>query len=178
MSGVGLNSETRHATARVCIERNLYLINYNSMRTKWTTKGNSAQLCQQGGGGGWPPQPPPSVRHCVVSSSRVACPLKKRPLCCLETSGTNRQLTRRHIQEERTALVQLRLNIHCEIKCSTSVELNTPTMQVLLKSDSAVQSVDVDSNQQSAKEGGYTLTHTFSGSSEPLLRDRALWSSG
>jgi len=77
-----------------------------------------------------------------------------------------------------TALVQLRLNIHCGIKCSTTVEINTPTMQVLLKSDCVIHSVDVDSNQQSAKEWGHTLTHNLLGSSEPLLCDWALWSCG
>jgi hypothetical protein len=30
----------------------------------------------------------PDIRESVVSSSRVACPLKMRPLRCLETSGT------------------------------------------------------------------------------------------
>jgi len=53
-----------------------------------------------------------------------------------------------------TALVQLRLNIHCGIKYSTTVELNTPTMQVLLRSDCAVHSVDVNSNQCSLQRNG------------------------
>ena len=53
MSGVGLNSETRYATARqFCIKRNLYLINYNRMRTQWTIKGNrdagSSCSCDRG----------------------------------------------------------------------------------------------------------------------------------
>ena len=63
--GVGLNSETRYATARqFCIKRNLYLINYNRMRTQRTAKGNrdagSSCSCDRGlhrylrnfGGGG------------------------------------------------------------------------------------------------------------------------------
>jgi len=53
-----------------------------------------------------------------------------------------------------TTLAQLRLNIHCGIKCSTNVKLNTRTMQVLLKSDCAVHSVDTDSNQYSLCRNG------------------------
>ena len=62
-----------------CIKRNLYLINYNLMRTQWTTKGNrnsgSSCSCDRGldrylrNFGGWgfeAPKPPPSVRHCPV----------------------------------------------------------------------------------------------------------------
>ena len=77
MSVVGLNSETRYATARqFCIKRNLYLINYNRMRAQWTAKENrdagSSCLSNQGlhrylrnfGGEGLNTPTPPSVRHC------------------------------------------------------------------------------------------------------------------
>ena len=41
MPGVGfeLRNQIRHCKT-VCIKRNLYLINYNRIRTQWTTKGN------------------------------------------------------------------------------------------------------------------------------------------
>jgi len=71
-AAVGLNSETRYATARVCIKRNLYLINYNRMRTQLTTKWKSRRRffllmrtrtlpipSEFRGGGGWTPQTPP-----------------------------------------------------------------------------------------------------------------------
>jgi hypothetical protein len=48
----------------------------------------------------------PTFETSVVLSSKVACPLKLRPLQCLKTSGTNHPLTRRHIPEER------RLQLH------------------------------------------------------------------
>ena len=65
-----------HYCKTVCIKRNLYLINYNRMRTQWTAKGNrdagSSCSCNRGlhrylrnfGGGFEHPKPPPSVRHC------------------------------------------------------------------------------------------------------------------
>ena len=72
--GVELRNQIRHCKT-VCIKRNLYLINYNRMRTQWTTKGNqdasSSCSCDLGlhrylrnfGGGLTPQPPPPSVRH-------------------------------------------------------------------------------------------------------------------
>ena len=70
--GFELPNQIRHCKT-VCIKRNLYLINYNPMRTQWTTKGNqdtgSSCLCNRGlhrylwnFGGGL--NTPPSVRHC------------------------------------------------------------------------------------------------------------------
>jgi len=68
--GFELRNQIRHCKT-VCIKRNLYLINYNLMRTQWTTKGNqdagSSCLCDRGlqrylryfGGGGLTPQTPP-----------------------------------------------------------------------------------------------------------------------
>ena len=69
--GFELRNQIRHCKT-VCIKRNLYLINYNPMRTQWTTKGNqdagSSCLCDRGlhlylrnfgGGGVWTPQTPP-----------------------------------------------------------------------------------------------------------------------
>ena len=71
MSGAfELRNQIRHCKT-VCIKRHLYLINYNRMRTQWTTNGNrdagSSCLCDRGphrylqnfGGGGWTPQTPP-----------------------------------------------------------------------------------------------------------------------
>ena len=70
-----LRNQLRHCKT-VCIKRNLYLMNYNPMRTQWTTKGNrdagSSCLCDRGlhrylrnfGGGGLnTPNLPPSLRH-------------------------------------------------------------------------------------------------------------------
>jgi hypothetical protein len=51
-----------HHCKTVCIKGNLYLINYNSVRTWWTAKGNSAQLWQNlgmSGRGGLAPPPHP-----------------------------------------------------------------------------------------------------------------------
>ena len=67
--GFELRNQIRHCKT-VCIKRNLCLINYNCMRTQWTTKGNrdagSSCLCDWGLhrylrnlGGVWPPP----VRH-------------------------------------------------------------------------------------------------------------------
>ena len=70
-AGVGfeLRNQLRHCKT-VCIKRNLYLINYNRMRTQWTAKGNrdagSSCLCDRGlhryfqnfGGGFEHPKPP------------------------------------------------------------------------------------------------------------------------
>ena len=67
--GFELQNQIRHCKT-VCIKRNLYLINYNCMRTQWTTKGNrdagSSCLCDRGlhrylqnfGGGLNTPNPP------------------------------------------------------------------------------------------------------------------------
>ena len=70
-------NQIRHCKT-VCIKRNLYLINYNRMRTQWTIKGNrdtGSFACAiedstnifgiwWGGGGGFEhSKPPPSVRH-------------------------------------------------------------------------------------------------------------------
>jgi len=65
--GCELWNQIRHWKT-VCIKRNLYLINYNRMRTQWTIKWNrdagSSCLCDRGihrylrnfgGGGGWTP---------------------------------------------------------------------------------------------------------------------------
>ena len=68
--GFELRNKIHHCKT-VCIKRNLYLINYNPMRTQWTTKGNqdagSSCLCDRGlhrylrnFGGVWIPQTPPS----------------------------------------------------------------------------------------------------------------------
>ena len=69
--GFELRNQIRYCKT-VCIKRNLYLINYNPMRTQWTTKGNrdagSSCLCDRGirryllkfgGGGVEQPKPPP-----------------------------------------------------------------------------------------------------------------------
>ena len=49
--GFELRNQIRHCMT-VCIKRNLYLINYNRMRTQWTTKGNrdagSSCSCDRG----------------------------------------------------------------------------------------------------------------------------------
>ena len=49
--GFELRNQIRHCKT-VCIKRNLHLINYNSMRTKWTAKGNlyagSSCSCDRG----------------------------------------------------------------------------------------------------------------------------------
>jgi len=69
--GFELRIQIRHCKT-VCIKRNLYLINYNLMRTQWTTKGNpdvgSSCSCVRGlqrylrnFGGVWTPQTPPFV---------------------------------------------------------------------------------------------------------------------
>ena len=59
--GFELRNQIRHCKT-VCIKRNLYLINYNRMRTQWTTKGNrdagSSCSCDRR------LHPPSSVRHC------------------------------------------------------------------------------------------------------------------
>jgi len=69
-------NQIRHCNT-VCIKRNLYLINYNCMRTQWTTKGNrfpgSSCSCDRGfhrylrnfwvGWGGVNTPNPPSLRH-------------------------------------------------------------------------------------------------------------------
>jgi len=68
--GFELRNQIHHCKT-VCMKRNLYLINYNRMRTQWTTKGNrdagSSCLCDPGlhrylrnfGGGGFEhPQTP------------------------------------------------------------------------------------------------------------------------
>ena len=72
--GFELRNQIRHCKT-ICIKRNLYSINYNRMRTQWTTKGNrdasSSCLCDRGlhrylrnfGGRGFEHNPPPSVRH-------------------------------------------------------------------------------------------------------------------
>jgi len=71
-AGVGfeLRNQIRHCKT-VCIKSTLYLINYNRIRTQWTTKGNrdAGSSCSWGrglhrylrnfGGGGWTPQIPP-----------------------------------------------------------------------------------------------------------------------
>ena len=71
-AGVGfeLRNQIRHCKT-VCIKRNLYLINYNRMRTQWTAKGNrdAASSCSRDrglhrylrnfGGGVWTPQTTP-----------------------------------------------------------------------------------------------------------------------
>jgi len=69
--GFELRNQIRHCKT-VCIKRNLYLINYNRMRTQWTTNGNrdagSSCLCDRGlhrylqnfGGGGVEHPKPPS----------------------------------------------------------------------------------------------------------------------
>ena len=69
--GFELRNQIRHCKT-VCIKRNLYLINYNPMRTQWTTKGNRdasfSCSCDRGlhrylrnfvGGGVWTPQTTP-----------------------------------------------------------------------------------------------------------------------
>jgi len=67
--GIELRNQIRHCKT-VCIKRTLYLINYNRMRTQWTTKGNrdagSCCSCVRGlhrylrnFGGVWNPKPPP-----------------------------------------------------------------------------------------------------------------------
>ena len=67
--GFELRNQIRHCKT-VCIKRNLYLINYNRMRTQWTAKGNrdagSSCSCDRGlrrylrnFGGVWTPQTPP-----------------------------------------------------------------------------------------------------------------------
>ena len=69
--GFELRNQIRHCKT-VCIKRNLYLINYNRMKTQWTAKGNrdasSTCLCNRGlhqylwnfgGGGGGFEHPPP-----------------------------------------------------------------------------------------------------------------------
>ena len=85
MSGVGLNSETRYATARqFVLKKNLYLINYNRMRTQRTAKGNrdagSTCSCDRGlhrylrnFGEGWTIPPP---RYATAIQSLDSCP------CC------------------------------------------------------------------------------------------------
>ena len=72
--GFELWSQIRHCKT-VCIKRNLYLINYNRMRTQWTIRGNrdagSSCSCDRElhrylrnfGGGGFEHPNPPSVRH-------------------------------------------------------------------------------------------------------------------
>ena len=72
--GFELRNQICHCKT-VCIKRNLYLINYNRMRTQRTAKGNqdasSSCLCDRGlhqylrnfGGGFEHPKPPLSVRH-------------------------------------------------------------------------------------------------------------------
>jgi len=67
-SGFELRNQIRHCKT-VCIKRTPYLINYNPMRTQWTTNGNrdagSSYLCDRGlhrhlrnFGGVWTPQTP------------------------------------------------------------------------------------------------------------------------
>jgi len=67
--GFELRNQIRHCKT-VCTKRNLYLINYNLMRTQWTTKGNRdagfSCLCDRGlhrylrnFWGVWTPQIPP-----------------------------------------------------------------------------------------------------------------------
>ena len=80
------------------IKRNLYLINYNRMRTQWTTKWNrdagSSCSCDRGlhwylrnfggWGGLWTPQTTPSVRHwCIwiLNSSMLAHDLSQAVSC-------------------------------------------------------------------------------------------------
>jgi len=72
--GFELRNQTRHCKT-VCIKRNIYLINYNRMRTQWTIKGNRdagfSRSCDGGlhrylrnfRRGVWTPQTTPSVRH-------------------------------------------------------------------------------------------------------------------
>ena len=74
--GFQLRNQICHCKT-VCIKRNLYLINYNRMRTQWTTKGNrdAGSSCSRhrglhrylrNFGGVWTPPPnPTSVRHCL-----------------------------------------------------------------------------------------------------------------
>jgi len=91
--GVGLNSETRYATARqFVLKGNLYLINYNHTRTQWTTKGNrearSSCSCDRGlqrylrnfGGGGLnPPKPPPQYATALTPGSHDCKVLLSHP---------------------------------------------------------------------------------------------------
>ena len=83
--GFELRNQIRHCKT-VCIKRNLYLINYNPMKTQWTTEGNrdagSSCLCDRGlhrylrnFGGGLNTPNPPSVRHCP----QLLCTLRKNP---------------------------------------------------------------------------------------------------
>ena len=68
-------------------KRNLYLINYNRMRTQWTTKGNrdSSYSCSCdrglhrylrnfGGGGVEPPKPPPRYATAAQRTCWLWCP--------------------------------------------------------------------------------------------------------
>ena len=76
-----LQNQIRHCKT-VCIKRNLYLINYNRMRTQWTTKGNRdagpSCSCDRGlhrylrnfGGGGLNPPNHPS-RYTTVSHQLI-----------------------------------------------------------------------------------------------------------
>ena len=78
---VKLWNQIRHCKT-VCIKINLYLINYNRMRTQRTAKGNrdagSPCSCDRGlhrylrnfgGEGVEPPKQPLSVRHCFTQTS-------------------------------------------------------------------------------------------------------------
>ena len=81
--GFELWNQIRHCKT-VCIKRNLYLINYNRMRTQWTIKGNrdagSSCLCDRGlhrylrnfgGRGGFEhPKPPLGTPLPMVEASR------------------------------------------------------------------------------------------------------------
>ena len=79
--GFELRNQIRHWKT-VCIKRNLHLINYNPMRTQWTTKGyrdaGSSCLCDRGlhrylrNFGGWfeHPKHPPSAGHCTKEQVR------------------------------------------------------------------------------------------------------------
>ena len=64
--GFELRNQIRHCKT-VCIKRNLYLINYNHMRTQWTIKGNwgagSSCLCDRGLHRYLRNFGPPPVRH-------------------------------------------------------------------------------------------------------------------
>ena len=81
--GFELRNLIRHCKT-VCIKRNLYLINYNRMRTQWTTKENrdadSSCSCARGlrrylrnFGGGWTPQTPPSRYATAICGSDTIC---------------------------------------------------------------------------------------------------------
>ena len=78
--GFELRNQIRHCKT-VCIKRKLYLINYNHMRTQWTTKGNrhagSSCSCDRGlhqyfgisSGGVWTPKPHPLVTPLLITGS-------------------------------------------------------------------------------------------------------------